>query len=324
MLSFFKKKPVPEWASFMTPEQYQGFDKALTRHLKAGCIPYNDDNGILTLAGGQPETGFIERVALSELAQECAKWPVKEYEKAIKAFFGLYRQLAENDWALGESTADFEQIKTKLGFWLCSRDFYEETGEGGIGRKIADDLYGQLVFCLPDGSVMGVDRETTAGWDKTDEELIELGLENAKEYPVDSSWTDMGDAGFWVFHSAHYFVPNVIFDLGPESRFTGRHGTLVGLPHHGNALIHPIEDSRADAALPLLVEIVWGMYKDGKQTISPNIYWHNNDVLTNIPYRPGPDGVELFLPENLSEILEQLRAADSGRFSLSDIPSHQL
>ena len=103
----------------------------------------------------------------------------------------------------------------------------------------------------------------------------------------------------------HYFVPIIIFKLGPESRFTGRHG----------ALIHPVEDSDADAALPLLVEIVRGLYKDGKQNVSPNIYWHNNGVLTNTLYRPGPGGVEIFLPENFSGILERLRAADGGRFS---------
>lgn len=309
MKSLFKKKTneiiVPEWASFFDSKEYVLFIEEVENYFKNLNIQYELSDG--QVIAGENKFGF-NHLGLLNLAQVCKQEELKYYKEIISRHFNTLIKANQFDKEFEKIANNFEEVKKYVGVRLYDNEYLAAIGkENTIGKDFAGDIYETLIFDFPD-SIINIKPEQATAWNKTVEELFEVGIENIKHnYPLTVTKEDFGEFSVWFVDTEHFFAPNIVFDLENRKELIGSKGSLIGLPHRHVAIIYPIENLEVVKAINGLIPTIYGMNQEGPGSLSNNLFWYKDKVFTELPYKVEDNKLQFFPPDNFLELLNELK-----------------
>lgn len=310
MFGFFKRKKVPQWASFMEKKQYEKFMDALTAFLESNGAPsYKIDDGVLLFYDESPFG--LEQAGLQNLAQTCATQMPENYSVIMADHFDSLKKTAEFFQNFETELQDFDKVKGYIGLRIHGEEYISQVRERAVFREYGEELYGQLVFDLPD-SVRSLHPDEAAHWQRTEDELFELARANIRHnYSVEKNWYEHSGSGFWIIGADHFFSPNVILDLEENEDWLGSQGALVGVPNRHGVLLHPINSLKVVNIIGAMASACASMYNSGPGSISPNLFWYKGKSFIRLPYAINKDKTEFYPPDLFTDMLNELSEADS-------------
>lgn len=314
-LKFWRKEPkasAPEWASFLTPLQYEAFEAAVRAEVaKLGSFEMAD--GVIHL---QPHDGSEpQRLGLRNVARKCVNAPMERFPQIIEEHFATVfgpnsdRALAAALEASAESAAPY--LKPRL---------FEEASVAAlvhhlVYRPVAPGILAVLVMDLPN-TVATVSAETVARWGADVEALWARALENLRWEEPAPTRTDelLGEsARAFALMGESFFVTSHLLILREHLPVVPPAGALVIAPHRHLLVVHPIVGIEVIQAITRLLNSAIQLYKTGPGPISPGLYWWRDGELRLLPSRVEQQAL-IFEPpaEFVQEVLEPLVARDAG------------
>lgn len=308
MFSIFKKKgniQVPGWASFFSKSEYQIFNKEINRYFNGLRLDYSIKKGVVNI--NKNELGF-NKLGLTNVAQVCKLDDQKLYKEIIKEHFDSIMRTHKFEKEIDKIVNDFESVRKYLGVRLYDNEYVSQIGkELVIGKEFAGDIFAMIVFDFPD-SVISIKPEQIEPWNKSVDELYEIGKENIREkYPINISQEDFGEFSIMFVSAEHFFTPNIVLDIENQSKLIGSHGSIIGLPHRHSVLIYPIENLEVIKVINGLIPTVYGMNQEGPGSLSNNIFWYFNNTYTQLPYNLDNNKLQFIPPDNFIEMLNKLK-----------------
>jgi hypothetical protein len=309
MFSFFKKKTddtnIPEWASFFDNKEYSAFIKEIETYFKNLNIQFKIGDG--QIETNENEFGF-SNLGLVNVAQVCKQEDKKHYKEIITEHFNSMIRANKFDKEFAKIADNFEEVKKYIGVRLYDNEYVAYVGkENTIGKNFAGDIYSMIVFDFPD-SVLSIKPEQMTPWNKTIDELFQIGIENIKvKYPLTITKEVFGEFSMWFIQGEHFFTPNIVFDIENRQELIGSKGSLIGLPHRHSAIIYPIENLEVVKAINGIIPTVYGMNQEGPGSLSNNLFWYKDNVFTQLPYKIEEGKLQFFPPDNFLELLNELK-----------------
>ena len=300
--------PVPEWADFFDPKQYQEFHARLSEELTSRELSYefDQDKSSIRIVAGEFEghtLGFFN------LAQTCLQHPRRQWRSVIHRHIeGILTARAGVDSATESYDRDFEQARDNLKVRLYPADMHGM--EKTLSWPVTEGIQAVLVYDLPE-SVVGVLRENTTAWNMTDDELFEIGLANVKAESEITPLKLPGEDGasvFGIFDDNSLFAATRALFLQDYLPPDLELGAIVAIPNRHAVLFHPIVDSKALGALGSIIPAAIGMYQQGPGSVSPHVYWWQNGAFQRQPTEATEDGIH-FNPteEFIFQVLNRIR-----------------
>lgn len=308
MFSLFKKKNsdsnIPNWASFFDSSEYSTFIDEVDNYFKKLNIPYEISNGIVDVS--ENDFGF-SNLGLINVAQICKQEKPKLYKGIVTEHFDSMVRAHKFDQEFKRIADNFEEVKKYIGVRLYDNNYVSHLGKSlTIGKDFAGDIYAMIVFDFPD-SVLSIQPEQIIPWNKTVDELFEIGKNNIKEkYPLTITKEGFGEFSIWFVQGDHFFTPNIVFDMENRPELIGSKGSLIGLPHRHSALIYPIENVETLKAINGIIPAVYGMNQEGPGSLSNNLFWYKDKTFTQLPYKIEENKLQFYPPENFIETLNEL------------------
>ncbi|HMS69025.1 MAG TPA: hypothetical protein PKD18_12845 [Saprospiraceae bacterium] len=309
MFSFFKKKtddtPIPEWASFFDSKEYTLFIKEIENYLKSLNIQFTVGDGQVDV--NENEFGF-NNLGLVNVAQVCKQEDKKHYKEIITEHFNSMIKANKFDKEFQKIADNFEEVKKYIGVRLYHNEYVAYVGkENTIGKAFAGDIYSMIVYDFPD-SVLSIKPEQIIPWNKTVDELFEIGIANIKaKYPVSITNETFGEFSIWFIQGEHFFTPNIVFDIENRQELIGSKGSLIGLPHRYSAIIYPIENLEVVKAINGIIPTIYGMNQEGPGSLSNNLFWYKDKTFTQLPYKIEEGKLQFFPPETFIKLLNELK-----------------
>ncbi|MEM6724783.1 MAG: hypothetical protein AAF598_12135, partial [Bacteroidota bacterium] len=237
----------------------------------------------------------------------CKQTEPNRYRLIVADHFDLIIRSQEFNQHFNTINTDFEAIKQYIGVRLYPKAYVAELDASfTLGKEFAGDIFAMLVFDLPD-SVTNIKPELLPHWNKSVDELFELGKRNIQEnYPIEIS-KEAFEGFSIIFGSAdHFFTPNIVLDLENQPELVGTYGSLIGLPHRHAALFYPIERMEIVVAINGLIPAIYGMHEEGPGSLSNHLFWYYKGTFTELPYQLEAGKLQFFPPEGFVDLLNQL------------------
>lgn len=308
MFSFFNKKnnktEIPNWASFFENSEYSTFIYEIENYFKKLNIEFEISDGIVLVT--ENELGF-SNLGLSNVAQNCKQDKPKNYKDIIKDHFNLLIEANKFEIEFEKIADNFEEVKKYIGLRLYNDEYIDYLGkEFAIGKEFEGDIYSLLIFDFPH-SIVNIKPEQIKKWEKSIDELFEIGLQNIKDkYPLTITKENFNVFDIWFANSDHFFTPNIVYDLENRKELTGSKGLLIGIPHRHSAIIYPIENLEVVKAINGIFPAIYNMNVEGPGSLSNKVFWYNDRVFTEIPYKMEDGKLQLFPPDNFLKLLNEL------------------
>ena len=284
-MALFRRTPkVPEWASFMTPDEYRRFVDVVRETLDARGIEHRIGDGMVH--AGESSYGLVN---LAQLCRGEDDWP------AIVAdhFDRLLRTAADSP------PEDFEAAAPLLRARLVHPEMIEGAPAPVAHRRVADDLVLAVAVDFSE-SVGYANEDDVARWGRPLDELLELGLRQVREReePPEEQTLELNDG-------------TVIRARFGDSMYTSTFALwlddgLVALPHRHAILTHPLDDASAIRAINHLIALGRRMFEEGPSSISDQLYWKRGDELIRLPVVHREDGADFIPPEAFVARLNEL------------------
>jgi hypothetical protein len=296
---------VPKWADFFETEEYRAFDKAVHSYFKSLGKPFKVDDGTVR-TNWMANDSNMQNLGLLNVAQMCKQSKVEEYPEIVRNHFEVMRKSQDFIAGFFDNMNDFEFVKPFIGTRLYHKDHIKSIGQGGvISRAVTEDIIAMLVFDMPQ-AISSVKPEQTAVWNKTSDELLELGLHNIREnYPFSVTHLDAKIVLKAVLQD-HFFGSNIILDMESHPELIGTHGTLLAVPHRHTSIFHPIEDKSVILAINMMIPMAYGMNHEGPGSISPHLYWYRQGKFVNLPYTVDQQKLSFQPPAEFVAMLDYL------------------
>lgn len=282
-MAIFRRKPkVPEWASFMTPDEYARFDRLVRETLDAHGVEYRMDDGMVVTPDGT--------YGLMNLAQMCHGQ--EDVRAVVEAHFKTTLS------GLPEMPDDWEEAVPLLRARFVSADTVTATPSPLVHRPVAD--LALVVACDFPETIGFVTEERAEVWESTADELFEIAFRQTREQEEPPE------------------VEPIRFDDGTEMRalfgdsfFTTVHALwvedgLLAIPHRHAILHHPIRDLSMVQVVGYMANMAHGMFEEGPGSISDQLYWKRGDELILLPVGREGDAVQFFPPDEFVELMNGL------------------
>jgi hypothetical protein len=186
-----------------------------------------------------------------------------------------------------------------------------------VTQDFGTDLVQLLVYNLPN-MVVPVPRKHFEAWNRPIGDLFRMGVENIrKDGRLESRIQDVPGAvrigiladprGRNPFTTSHIFFFEDYFGTDHP------HGVLFGIPQRRCILFHPIVDQGVVASVDALLGSLLRAFREGPESLSPNLYWWNDGKITLLP--SSLEGKELRFnpPESFIRLVESLPPASEHR-----------
>ena len=289
----------PDWASFLTGEEYAAFQAALEADLRARGWSYTQRDDGLFVDMGDPEPRVY---GLTNLAQLCARVERADWPAAIRDHFDHMDKLfaevdADVPWDAARAL-----LKPRV-FPTGDAERYE-----AVSYPLTPELSVVLALDYPD-SVKTLHRDHVDAWPAADE-LYAIALENLRADPAPAPETVTGPNGvaFDVYEGDSYFTASHLLrlaELRGDPRLTH---ALVAVPNRHLMLVHEIRDLTVAPTLGAMVNGAASAYESGPGSITPDVLWWHAGALTRIPAWIDKKGVNIAPPDAFTELLNTLAA----------------
>jgi hypothetical protein len=308
LISFFRRKKnpdaAPSWTSFSKLSEYEEFIGLVRKYFNRKNLPHSIEADALTVTGGDWP---YEQMGLANLAQICKQSRRPEWKDIINAHFDTMQRVSGFETEFYAKAHDYSYAAPHLGVRIHPNEYLANIGEEAtITRRVADDLSAMLVFDFPHG-VCNCKPETTIQWNRTNEQLFDLGLANGRmKYSTEIIAEKIHGTKIWFIQGDHFFVANSALEQNLLSAPQARYGSLIGIPNRHVVLLYPIEDLGVIDALQPFVVVLRGLYKEGPGSISRSLYWHRNGQLTRLPYHHSEDELDFNPPAEFLLMMDRL------------------
>lgn len=300
----FKDPSLPEWANFFSKEEYEEFIILVGKYFTDKKLKFTIEDGIVNADGNGPNWG---RMGLDNLSRTCKQAPMEEWETRINGHFDSLEKTRKFQEEIESSKNSFEEMKQYVAVRIYNRSYIDQVGEDHfIFKHLADDLVAALVFDYPD-SIQNMQQKDIAGWNKTQEELFDLGVSNVRtNYSLQLNENDMGDYVIHTIDSEHFFAGNLYFELAETKLIVPTKGAIVAFPHRHCGIMYPINDISLVKVLNQLFPIVYNMHNDGAGPVTNSVYWYNKGRLIKIPYDIQENELKVIPPAEFVALLNSL------------------
>lgn len=307
-MSFFKRKrpsqPAPEWTPFESLSEYQLFIEHIDKYFRKKNLPYTQNEDAIIV---QDESWKEMQLGLHNLAQICKQNKRSEWRSIVHDHFEGLQAAMEFEESFLSQAHDYSYAAPFIGVRIYHKGYVAHIGdEATIKEPIADDLVALLVFDFPH-NIINIKPETTIQWNKTNEELYDMGRANIRQkYPANIHIEAVNNIRIWFIQENHLFVANNALDLHLLSVPTGAHGSFVGIPNRHVVMLYPIDNMEVMDALHPFIAILQGMHRDGPGSVSDSLYWYNNGRLIRLHYALEKDELHFQPTEEFHLMLENL------------------
>ncbi len=305
--------PMPNWASFEQPEQFDRFIDLVRQDFKERGIPIRIE-GAAVVVVNDPD-GL--RYGLRNLAARCRYHDPKHWPKVIAAHFDRQERHRLEGQAIARSRSQFDAVEPFLAVRFRPADYFDYVPEQSVAHRT--DLPGvvtTLVYCIE--STHDVHPRDVGDWGKTQDDVFALALTKAaaaaeSPEPHVAIETGVTKLGFTIITSDRSIAAAVIERIGQELRH--RHGMLLAVPSDHMAYVYRIEDKQVTKAFQVLGRQVIDDYRTSPDPVSPHVYWVRNRKVVQVRLDVTSDGEILpDLPQDFVAMYHALpEAADAGR-----------
>jgi hypothetical protein len=302
-----REQPVPEWASFFTPDRYDAFLQDVDGYFRRAGSTIEHEAGTprITVSGGNFPAG---QYGLLNVAQVCNMCERDEWPQRIADHFDSLVAAQLDRAQFGAKEAEFEQIKDLLAVRIGD--------ESGLPTDILcfrRDLPGTISYLVLDlpHSVEGVSTDLPKKWRKSIDELFLIALDNVfsnVKADTDAVEIEPGVA-FTAYAGDSFFVASLALMLDRLPDALGRHGSLVSVPHRHTMLCHPIERIDVVQVIPHMAAVTQQLDREGPGSISPRLYWHHAGKFDELPCKIEGQNFDFFPPAEFIEMLNGLAAS---------------
>lgn len=306
-------KEPPRWANFFDARQYQKFLGLVDGYFRKKKQPFQMGDGVVHF-GAAKEANHRQQFGLTNLAQICGQCDEKDWAGIIHDHFHTLQRSQSEQEVLSQRLGHFDRVKELLSVRLWPEDYLGDLDrEKFIHRIDVPGTLTTLVYDLP-SSIRNVTPDEADVWDRSQEELFEIGLENVMENCIpDITQQDVGnDVKLTLFSDESFFVASHALLLDRHSEVIGPFGTLVGIPHRHVLLAFPIEDMSVVHAINAMIPIILGMEKEGPGSISAKLYWYQEGEFTELPYEVRDKTLAFTPPGEFVEVMQLLADRDGG------------
>lgn len=309
MFSFFKRKrpelPVPEWAAFFNQAEYNKFIAHIENYFKGKSAEFDYDDGVIIVENeSQEKTNH----GMVNIAQQCKQTPAGEWKRLITSHFDSFKTIDRFNREFDKQAHDFSNVQQYLGARLYSQGYINNFDDDiVITRSVMDGIIAMLVFDFPH-SVTNVKPEQSILWNKSEDELFEIGFANIRaNYQNEISRERIENFDLLIVSGDHFFVPNVVFEMDSNPELLGTYGSLVAIPHRHAVLIYPIESLQVIEVVNKTIPLAQYMYEQGPGSISDQLYWYYNDEFHHLPYKLDDTTLQFSPPEKFVDMLNELK-----------------
>jgi len=309
MFSFFKKSnkkvEVPEWASYLTEEQYSKFITEVEGYFKRKKLKFQRGGGMIKVLDGELKDNSF---GLQNLSQSCNHLSLKDYRSHIEGHFEGMFQSFKFMKEVDEIKGDFEKIKKYIAVKIYPSEFVLiQKDNPGISKKITESLYAVLVFDLPH-SINNVQQEEADKWGIDNEELFRIGKKNTRHnYPNPVLKQEAQGIELFSVSTEHFFSSSIILDLETRPDLVGSKGCLLGLPTRHLTIIYPIENIEVAAALNMMIPANYNICKAGPGSMTDELIWYHDGVFETQPYTFSEGKIEFTPTENFVQMLNLMQ-----------------
>ncbi|HWM84315.1 MAG TPA: hypothetical protein VNO33_00730 [Kofleriaceae bacterium] len=235
------KKAVPEWASFMSGEEFDRFIELTEDDLRGRGARFARKDGVIAVAARGASALPPGNYRLGSLAQMCHQMEQSEWPVGIARHFDMAIQGVDAAEELSAIAHDYGRVKPLLRVRIYPPG-WTQSKEGLLVRHDIPGLDTVLCFDLPT-MVFPASRVYSARWGVSVEAAFEDGIANSTELdeiqkediPI-AGMELKGFVGQPVWHTTHALKLEQL--AGPA----GQYGALVGLPNRHVILVHNITD----------------------------------------------------------------------------------
>lgn len=302
---FSRGTAAPRWARFFSKEQYASFQQVVEAELKSRDLQFEISDGVIQLhtPGEEPQ-----QMGLQNVAQLCNQAPQEQWPGLIHSHFdNLFAARVQREQLL-QQKSDFDAIKHLLKVRIFPEDMPQKVRENSVSYLLAPGILAMLSYDMPT-SIETVAREDAAKWNMSDEQLLELGLENViAQDQVKLETLDVPDGGprLYAVVGESFFTATHALRLERHIAGSAENGALVALPHRHAVLFHPIHNKGAIPAVQAMLTMAHGMYADGPGSISPNLYWWRDGKLTLLPSHVEKNKLVFEPPEDFARVISEV------------------
>ncbi len=302
-MSLFEKRPTPKVIdrpvdlAFMSAEEWLDFQCELYDVVaELGLAVSRIDPGVVRLSDGRS-------LALLQLVQHCHGRDRDDWRELMTS--QLVAMTADLDDVV--ATPSMFDLRIRLvSDGPENRDALRHLG----ARPFAEGVT-QLLAVDDAGVIRAVaEREIVArGWEVEEAWASARALTETLERPGEMDIVDVGGADIIYIFDQGTFTASLIkavdrlvadiAEITPD-------GAIVSMPTRNSLLIHPIFDSSVCAAIGAMVPITHQLHRDGPGSLSAHLYWWRDGELIWIPTYFGDDGIDVYPPPELVDVVNEL------------------
>lgn len=284
----------PAWAPYFTDNQLEGFlNLCLSRVARDELEP------ILYLEEGYLKfDGKTAEVGLHNLAANCAKAEVEDWDRIVDDFFGQILPIVKGEYP--ELPDDPAGLRIRI-VPPADRQF-----EFVVRRDVAPGLLQCLAYDMP-RSAQYVRLEDMDRFGMDEQDLFALALENVLEHePVER--VPLGGEevkGLFALHGESHYAASHVLSLETHISPIEEPGLVVAVPARNWVLAARLEYGEADSTIRLIRYLAERLSEDMPGAISSDLFWWRHGEFVPIPVKTYHGAVAIELPKDLKAALSR-------------------
>lgn len=280
IMGFNAYDAVPEWASFLTLDEFRAFLSAIAEDLRSRGLLFQDNNGLLEVAC--PD-GRIARCGLANIALRCGAAGRDGFAREVAKHFDRIFGPMEPPPPF---PASFEEVRSIIRVRVYTEDYLSKSDAKVIARPLAAGLTSVAVYDMP-SFCASVSPEHIEAWKVSPDEVLRAGIANVSREKVERDPLRMGEVELFGLIDASGYAASQIHHI--ESYVgSSKLGAIVAMPHRHILICYPIKLPTVFEALRGLVPLVEGIYGepprgDGRGLLTTQLYWWRRGKLVCLP-----------------------------------------
>ena len=308
MFNIFKKtdsQQITLGLEIFSKSEYDDFMKLVKSDLESrGYVGDIKDGFLTTKLDGKDES-----FELVDLAQKCKLVKKSDWPQTIKEYFDVLARYKNDEADLQKNLTDFNKIKNLIAIQLYPDGYLNAASKlkkEVITRNSIPGVNNTLVLDLP-SSIRPVKSSEAKVWNKTEDELFALAFNNTfNEIKPEISEQQVPGGKITFITSDNFLTRVLVLNLKKFGQCIGTHGSLVSIPTDSTVMCYPINDLAVVKVMPIYASFVFKLNAEGPGSLSPKLFWFQDDKFTDLHYKL-ENGKPIFsLPQNFLDMLNKL------------------
>jgi hypothetical protein len=311
-MGFNPYNEVPEWARFLTLEEFRAFLDTIANELRSRDLLFQDNNGLLEVAFAD---GQIARCGLANIALKCGAVGRDGYAREVALHFDRVLGKPLERMPFPES---FKEVKPLIRARVYRNEDIRDIRAKLITKPLATGLTTVAVYDLPN-VIAAVSPEHLETWKISPAEVLRVGIANVGREKVERDTFRLGTAEVFSLADESGFAVSQVLHIEsylPPSKL----GALIAMPSRHVLIGYSIQLATVVEALHELIPFVDRIYNnppggDEDSQLTTNLYWWRKGSLECLPAgmdMPGFPGPMLAPPQEFIDAVLSKAAQARG------------